>query len=288
MKVLVTGRGGQLANELERCWPAHVTLVSLGKEELDITNSSAVAEAISKHQPEVVINAAAYTAVDQAEEDRDVAFAVNADGAKNLAEACGSHHARLIQISTDFVFDGRKSSPYLTSDAPKADGVYAESKLLGERHVLELMPDSGVVIRTAWLYSSMGQNFVKSMLRLMSEKDSLGVIADQVGTPTWAKGLAECVWAVLDKPEVKGMLHWSDAGVASWYDFAVAIQDLALGQGLLTKAIPIRPITTAEYPTPARRPAYSVLDKTDVWSNLKLPPLHWRHQLQSMMAELKA
>jgi dTDP-4-dehydrorhamnose reductase len=262
--------------------------VSLGIDELDITDLGAVKNVMTQHQPSVVINAAAYTAVDKAESDRDLAFAVNADGAKNLAQACVATGTRLIQISTDFVFDGEKSSPYLTSDFPKPDGVYAESKALGEQHVLNMMPDSAVVIRTAWLYSSMGNNFVKSMLRLMSEKDSLGVIADQVGTPTWAKGLAECVWSVLEKPEVKGMLHWSDAGVGSWYDFAVAIQDIGLEQDLLTKAIPIRPITTADYPTPARRPAYSVLDKTEVWSDLKLPSTHWRHQLKSMMAELKA
>lgn len=286
MKVLVTGKGGQLARELERSLPTHVDLVSLGIGDLDITKADAVEQALSVHQPVVVINAAAYTAVDKAEDDRDMAFAVNAEAVTNLAKSCLRHNARLIQISTDFVFDGLKSSPYLITDRPNPDGVYAESKARGETAVLNLMPSSGVIIRTAWLYSSMGQNFVKSMLRLMAEKDSLGVIADQVGTPTWAKGLADCVWAVVENPQVKGLLHWSDAGVASWYDFAVAIQDLALEQGLLTKAIPIRAITTAEYPTPARRPAYSVLDKSEAQSLLNLYPMHWRHQLKSMMAEL--
>jgi dTDP-4-dehydrorhamnose reductase len=287
MKVLITGKGGQLSTELQKCCPLNVNLLCLGINELDVTDGQAVDALISQKKPDLLINAAAYTAVDKAESDRDNAFLVNAEAVKVMAESCQKHEVRLIQVSTDFVFDGLKSSPYLVSDTPNPEGVYGESKALAERHVLDILPESGVVVRTAWLYSSTGQNFVKTMLRLMSEKPQLSVISDQVGTPTWAKGLAECIWAMSVKPELKGMYHWSDAGAASWYDFAVAIQDLGLEMGLLEREIPISPIPTSAYPTPAKRPAYSVLDKSKTFEDLELSPKHWRHQLKSMMLELK-
>jgi len=253
---------------------------------LDVTDKAAVQEVCDRLAPDVVINAAAYTAVDKAEEDSERAFAVNADATRHLAEACQNTACRIIHVSTDFVFDGRKSSPYLPEDAVNPLSVYGASKLQGEQHLLDLAPARSIIIRTSWLYSALGNNFVKTMLRLMSERDQLGVIADQVGTPTHAKGLAEAVWQFIENDTQQGVYHWSDAGVASWYDFAVAIMEEGLSTGLLHKPLVIRPIQTTDYPTPAERPKYSVLDKTSSWSHLGTEPVHWREALRNMLREL--
>jgi dTDP-4-dehydrorhamnose reductase len=285
MRVLVTGSGGQLGYELQRTLPEIHELVALPSAELDITDAVQIDRALAGHEPNVVINAAAYTAVDKAESDRARAQAVNAHGPALLAKAAAARGIRLIHVSTDFVFDGSKPSPYLPGDTPNPLGVYGATKLDGERAVLEMAPDS-LVVRSAWVYSAHGNNFVRTMLRLMSERDSLGVVADQVGTPTWAKGLAQALWHAVDMPLVQGIHHWTDAGVASWYDFAVAIQEEALGLGLLEKAASVRPIRTRDYPTPARRPAYSVLDKTATWEALKVGAPHWRVALREMLHDL--
>ncbi len=286
MKVLVTGKGGQLAWELEQTVPAGYELISLSAEELDITQSEKIKETITKYQPDVVINAAAYTAVDKAESDQEVAYAVNETGAKNLAIACKEQGCRLLHVSTDFVFDGTNCTPYQTNHTPNPINVYGASKLAGDIAVSEILP-SAVIVRTAWVYSSHGNNFVKSMLRLMLDKPQLGIVFDQIGTPTWAKGLALWLWAIIGKPEASGMFHWTDAGVASWYDFAVAIQELAIEKGMLTKAIPISPIPASQYPTPAKRPAFSVIDKSSSEQASDLQTIHWRKQLSRMLDELK-
>lgn len=285
-RVIITGSKGQLGNELQRSVPKEVELLALDLQELDICDLQAVNSVISEQRPEVVINAAAYTAVDQAETDKDEARKVNAQGAENLSTVCHQEGVKLIHISTDFVFDGEKSQPYLPEDMPNPLSIYGKSKLVGEFSVSNIMAGNGVIIRTGWVYSAQGNNFVKTMLRLMAEKEQLGVVSDQVGTPTWAKGLAECCWAVTFNEESHGIYHWSDAGVCSWYDFAVAIQDIALQSGLLKNRISINPITTADYPTPAKRPAYGVLSKTRAVEELGMVTRHWRHQLESMMEEL--
>ncbi|MFL0800328.1 MAG: dTDP-4-dehydrorhamnose reductase [Agarilytica sp.] len=286
MKVLVTG-AGQLAWELARTCPADVELVTLPRAELDISEEAQVASCIEKHQPDAVINAAAYTAVDKAEQERDVASAVNENGPKFLAKYCQQAGAYFLHVSTDFVFDGSASRPY-SPDSPKSPlGVYGETKSAGEDAIAEQMDKRWAVIRTAWVYSSHGNNFVKTMLRLMDEKPALGVVGDQVGTPTWAKGLAEACWAALDQ-NLEGVYHWTDTGVASWYDFAIAIQRLGLSLGLLDSDIPINSIATEDYPTPAKRPSYSVLDKKKILEALPVKAVHWQDQLQLMMAELKA
>ena len=191
-----------------------------------------------------------------------------------------------MHISTDFVFDGTSATPY-TPDAPTAPlGEYGRSKLQGEQAVTAALPQA-LIIRTGWVYSAFGNNFVKTMLRLMGEREQLNVVADQVGTPTWAQGLARACWAAAQRPHLSGIYHWSDAGVCSWYDFAVAICEEGMAQGLLSRPVDVRPIPAADYPTPARRPSYSVLDKTSSWRDLELQGVHWRRQLRAMLADLK-
>jgi len=283
MKVIITGKGGQLAWELEQLAPQGYEIISVGINELDITNESLVSEFIFNTKPDLVINAAAYTAVDKAEEDSETAYAVNELGTKYLANACKKINVRILHVSTDFVFDGTNTTPYQTDAKPNPINVYGASKLAGDIALQEILPETSVIVRTAWVYSLNGNNFVKSMLRLMQEKPQLGIIYDQVGTPTWAKGLAQWLWAIAAKPEVSGIYHWTDAGIASWYDFAIAIQELGIEKGLLSEAIPVLPIPTSAYPTPAKRPAFSVIDKSSAEAVSGLNTIHWRKQLSAMM-----
>ena len=190
----------------------------------------------------------------------------------------------MVYISTDFVFNGQNFKPYLPDDTLDPKSVYGKSKLKGEQAVRKILGDKALIIRTAWLYSVHGNNFVKTMLKLMKEKSSLNVIDEQIGTPTWAKGLAQAIWTALEK-NLTGTFHWTDAGVASWYDFATAIQEEGLEAGLINSAIPILPVGTGQYPTPAKRPMYSVLDKTSFWHFTNIKPVHWRVQLRSMLKE---
>ena len=287
MKVLITGAGGQVGWELQQTVPADIELIALQRADLDISDRSAVASFILELRPDLVINAAAYTAVDKAEEESDKAYEINADGAANIARAAEDCSTRLIHLSTDFVFDGIGTEPYLPEDEPNPSGVYGASKLLGERSVLAETKGRAVVLRTAWVYSVHGNNFVKTMLRLMEERDELKVVADQIGTPTWAKELARAIWLIADNTDMQGIYHWTDDGVTSWYEFAIAIQEEALGLGILQGTIPIRPIKTEEYPTPAKRPPYSVLDKSSSCAALGYTPPHWRNSLKKMLYELK-
>lgn len=286
MRVLILGKNGQLGSELVRVKPNEVELMALGSAELDITSLEQVISVFRAFQPELIINAAAYTAVDRAEQAETSAYAVNRDGVKHLTVACKKFDARLFHVSTDFVFDGSASRPYQTNSVPSPVSVYGASKRSGEQIIIESMPQTAVIIRTAWVYSVFGNNFVKTMLRLMQEKNELSVVYDQVGTPTWAKGLALWLWEMANLKDQSGIFHWTDAGVSSWYDFAVAIQELALQKGLLVKDIPIHPIPSAAYPTAAKRPAYSVLDKTDAEIVSGMKTIHWRQQLSSMLDEL--
>ncbi|MEK8088995.1 dTDP-4-dehydrorhamnose reductase [Thermithiobacillus plumbiphilus] len=287
MKVLITGASGQLGQALQDSAPGSCELLALDSRTLDISQADAVRPAVSRFAPSLIINAAAYTKVDQAETEPGRAHAVNAEGAANLARAAQGSGARLIHISTDFVFDGNKSTPYQPADQTNPLGVYGASKCEGEQQVQEITQSQALIIRTAWVYAAHGNNFVKTMLRLMAEREQLAVVSDQIGTPTSAHTLAQAIWRAASKPDLRGIYHWTDSGVASWYDFALAIQEEALALGLLDKAIPIRPIRTQDYPTPAKRPAYSVLDKTQSWADFDLAPLHWRVALRQVLQELK-
>ena len=286
MKVLITGANGQLGQALQASAPAGIVPHAFDRSSLDLTDAAAVAEVMARVCPDLVINTAAYTAVDRAEAEREVAFRVNEAGARNLAEACAGKGSRLLHISTDFVFDGEQSHPYTPGDKTAPLSVYGASKLAGELAVQQLLPQSALILRTSWLYAADGQNFVKTMLRLMGERERLGVIADQVGTPTHARGLAEACWGFAGRPELYGVYHWSDAGVASWYDFAVAIMEEGIAAGLLDTAIPITPLRTGDYPTAAVRPSYSVLDKSASVAALGVELKHWRVALREMLAEL--
>jgi len=298
MKILITGKGGQLAWELENLVPKGTKLLSCSSQELDITDAKQVNDTILKFKPDVVINAAAYTAVDKAETDKEAAYAVNELGSEYLANACKDISAKLIHVSTDFVFDGTKTTPYQTHDAVNPVNVYGASKLAGDLKINKILGNQATIIRTAWVYSVNGNNFVKTMLRLMAEKEQLGIVYDQVGSPTWAKGLAKMIWALVDKDRTTQenqptsdsakLLHWTDAGVCSWYDFAVAIQELAIEKGMLDKAIPVRPIPASAYPTPATRPSFSVIDKNSAEQASGVETIHWRKQLSEMMDELKS
>ncbi len=285
-RALLTGADGQLGLELQSTVPEGWRVVACGRGALDVTSAEGARDVVRRERPAVVINAAAYTAVDAAEEDAGAAEAVNVRGAAHVAQAAREIGARVIHLSTDFVFDGRQGHPYAPDDPTNPLCAYGRTKLEGERAVARISEGSALIMRTAWMYSSHRKNFALTMLRLMREKPSVSVVSDQVGTPTWARGLAEALWAAAERPDMRGVHHWTDAGVASWYDFAVAIQDEALALGLLERAVPVRPLRTEEYRTPARRPSYSVLDKRATWAALGRPVRHWRESLRLMLREL--
>ena len=281
-KLVVIGKSGQLAWEIARLVPE---AVCLGREDVDITSSEDIAAKLDKVKPDAVINASAYTAVDKAESDEENAYLLNQTAVANLAKYCKSNNVFFVHVSTDYVFNGEKGSPYTVDDAIEPQGMYGKTKAAGEAEVTSVLPAASAILRTSWVYSSHGNNFVKTMLRLMAEKPQLGVIDDQIGSPTWAKGLARaCVEAASQR--TVGIYHWSDEGVCSWYDFAIAIQQLGLERGLLEQAVPVKPIPSSAYPTPAKRPLYSVLDKTLTRETFTSPLNHWREQLSAMMDEL--
>ena len=286
MKVLITGGEGQVARELRRTAPDACEILAPDRGGLNIADDAAVHDVIARGKPEIVINAAAYTAVDAAEREADIAERINCDGARILATASRGAGARFVQISTDYIFAGQSSGFHRVDEKPAPVNAYGLSKLHGEQAVRQADPDA-VILRTSWVYSIYGTNFVKTILDLAQNRKSLTIVSDQIGAPTWAKGLADAIWRIVERGMTATTLHWSDSGVASWYDFAVAIQDIARELGLIAAEIPIEPIMTADYPTPARRPAFSVLDLSETWPILGRAP-HWRTNLRAMLEELKA
>ena len=283
MNILITGCNGQLGNEiqlLEKQHPQH-TYFNTDVAELDITNPKAIGQFVEENQIDGIVNCAAYTAVDKAESDADFCRKLNADAPGYLAEAIEQRGGWMIQISTDYVFDGTQHTPYREDDATCPNSVYGRTKLEGEENVTNRCHRS-MVIRTAWLYSTFGNNFVKTMLRLGREKDELGVIFDQIGTPTYARDLAFAIFAAIEKGIVAGIYHFSNEGVASWYDFTLAIHRLA---GI--SSCRVRPIHTTDYPTPATRPHYSVLDKSKIKSVYGIEIPHWETSLADCIALLK-
>lgn len=288
MKVLITGAGGQVGSTLLSCVPAQVQAVGVDRCALDIRQAKPLADLLAAERIDVLINAAAYTAVDRAEVEVEQAFAVNATAVGVLARACSAAQVRLVHLSTDFVFDGALPVPYRPDAATNPLSVYGRSKREGERLLAAEARLDQVVIRTSWVYASTGRNFVLTMLRLFRERSQVSVVCDQVGTPTSARSLSRCIWAVVAKRDVPPIVHFSDAGVASWYDFAVAIYEEAHALGLIDKTVQVVPITSAQYPAAAVRPRFSVLDKTQTWAELDLPPEHWRDALRKVLAEIRA
>lgn len=286
-RIAITGANGQLGQTLLRSELAELhTLLPLGRKELDITDQASVAATLDSLKPDVIINAAAYTAVDAAETHAAEAYAINEQGVKHLARWAKGKPVHLIHVSTDFVFAGERNRPWQVDDPVSPISVYGQSKLAGEKMLTTLLPGKATIVRTAWLYSPYNTNFVKTMLRLMKERDVLHVVDDQVGTPCSTASLVGCLQAIVQRNKPGGVYHWTDAGVASWYDFAVAIQEEALALSLLDRAIPVNPIPTAKYPTPAKRPAYSVLDKSRALVELKCPQVHWREALRDVLKTL--
>lgn len=291
MKVFVTGAKGQLASDfLPLLSMSGFKSAAFSSSELDITDRKAVIEAVEKAAPGVIVNPAAYTKVDLAEKERERAYAVNAEGAENLALAANAVGCPIVHVSTDFVFDGRSPVPYAEEADANPLSVYGASKLEGEKAVAATT-DAHVIVRTSWLYGASGGNFVKTILRLASERESLRVVYDQAGTPTWSQDLARALVKVckdLDSgKEPWGVYHYSNEGVASWYDFAVAICEEAAGSGMAVKCKSIEPILTSEYPVPATRPAYSVLNKAKMKKTFGVTIPHWRRSLSTMIKELK-
>ena len=291
MKVLLTGAAGQLGQALIHSKPEGVGLIACGRAELDLADSQACAAAVRSHRPAWVLNAGAYTAVDRAESEPELAQAVNGGAPAAFAEALASTGGRLLQVSTDFVFNGAQGSPYRPDQRLDPLGVYGASKAAGEVAALQLA--GARVLRTSWVYGPVGQNFCRTMLRLHRERPQIGVVADQVGCPTSTHTLAAACWRAIglgaaagaDQPRI---LHWSDAGAASWYDFAVAIGELGVAAGLLERAARVRPLTSAEYPTPAQRPSYSLLDCSASRAALGLEPQHWRAALAEVLGGVLA
>ncbi|HEY1312457.1 MAG TPA: dTDP-4-dehydrorhamnose reductase [Steroidobacteraceae bacterium] len=285
MKVLVLGGGGQVANAVVAAAGEGREVLVRSRAQLDIGDEKAVADALAETRAQWIINAAAYTAVDLAEDHPAQAIAVNDTAVGVLASAATASACRLLHLSTDFVFDGQSNRAYLPGDQPNPLSVYGTSKLGGERQALR--GATGIVLRTAWVYAAAGKNFVLTMLRLMQEKEQVSVVSDQIGTPTWAGSIAAAIWGLIEIGAPGGIYHWTDLGVASWYDFAVAIQDEALARGLLSRAVPVNPIRSAAYPTRARRPAFSVLDTVSTRTLIKVPARYWRHNLRTMLDELR-
>ena len=285
MRVFITGSdSGQLHWELLRTCPENVEIVSVSPR-LDLYDVPAIHSTLNELAPDAIINAAAYTAVDKAESESDNAYAINSVAVEQLALAAQRLNARMLHVSTDFVFGPGNGSPFATDASTAPVSVYGCSKLAGEQALMATLPEHGTIIRTAWVYSSHGNNFVKTMLRLMQERGEVGVIADQVGTPTWAYSLSLALWRALEV-QASGMLHWTGAGAASWYDFAVAIAEEGTELGLIDRPVVVNALTTEQYPTPASRPAYSVLQLHDTWQQLNLTPPQWRTDLRTMLREL--
>ncbi|WP_413404349.1 MULTISPECIES: dTDP-4-dehydrorhamnose reductase [unclassified Synechococcus] len=299
MKVLLTGASGQLGQALINAKPAGIELIATSRnggpeiQALDLADGSACKAAVNHYEPDWVLNAGAYTAVDQAESEPELALAVNAKAPEAFAEAMNAQGGRLLQISTDFVFNGQQGVPYSVDQARDPIGVYGTTKAKGEEAVEALMGSSGkgYILRTSWVIGPVGKNFALTMLRLHQERKQFGVVADQVGCPSSTLNLAAACWHAIeisscDSQPIPPVLHWSDAGAASWFDVSVAVSELALELGLLEQAAKVEPIQTSDYPTPATRPSYSLLECNNTRSALGLTGQHWRQALREVLQEI--
>lgn len=284
MNILITGCNGQLGNEMQLLEKdnAQHTFFNTDVHRLDITDQQAVDAFVAENAIDCIVNCAAYTAVDRAESDKEACTTLNTVAPAYLAAAVERRGGAMVQVSTDYVFNGTAFVPYREGDTPSPDTVYGSTKLAGELGVTKFC-NRTMIVRTAWLYSTFGNNFVKTMLRLGREKTELGVVFDQVGTPTYARDLAVAIMAAINKGIVPGVYHFSNEGVCSWYDFAKAVHRMA---GITT--CHVRPLHTSEYPTPANRPHYSVLDKTKIKETYGIEIPHWEESLKDCMEKLLA
>lgn len=283
MNILITGCNGQLGSEirlLEDNFPQY-TFFNTDKDELDITNLLAVDDFVNRNEIDGIVNCAAYTAVDKAETDQKLCTALNTEAPVYMAAAIEKRGGWMIHVSTDYVFNGKKHTPYVETDTPCPDSVYGSTKLAGEFGVSKFCKKT-MIVRTAWLYSGFGNNFVKTMMRLGREKAELGVVFDQIGTPTYARDLAVAIFTAIEKGVTPGVYHFSNEGVCSWYDFTKAIHRIA---GITT--CNVKPLHTSEYPTPATRPAYSVLDKTKIKETYGIEIPYWENSLEECIKRMK-
>ncbi len=284
------GANGQLGMSFRKCfeesdltntWTLSVTDI----DEVDLTDTESTISFLATSAPSVILNCAAYTEVDRAEQEAELAKELNDDAVANISNWASTNHCRVIHISTDFVFDGRKKEPYLPHDIANPIGVYGKTKLAGEKHILEL-GSNGVIVRTSWLYSEFSNNFVKTMTNLMSKKSELGIVSDQIGSPTSTHTLSCLLIEIIECDYFYGILHWCDGASISWFDFAVEIQKQALKSGLLKKEIPLKPIKTEEYATSAARPKYSVLDRTCSLDQFNVEITDWKDELKGVISRM--
>ena len=290
-KILVTGANGQLGMEIQQLAPSFPAFdfIFATREEFPLDNLDEIDSFITTHKPQYFINCAAYTAVDKAEAEKELAYKINAEAAGIIATACQKNDVQLIHISTDYVFNGMDNTPYKEDDITDPVNLYGDSKLQGEKKIMQFNPES-IIIRTAWVYSEFGKNFVKTMLRLMADKDQISVVNDQSGTPTYAADLAEAILEIISTLENPthhsplttpgGIYHYSNEGHITWYDFAVAIKDLS------GSSCKVNPISTSQYPTPAKRPSYSVLDKTKIQRTFGIRIKDWKTSLAVCIKKL--
>ncbi|MEM9164639.1 MAG: dTDP-4-dehydrorhamnose reductase [Cyanobacteria bacterium P01_F01_bin.4] len=288
MKILLIGSQGQVGQALQTSLSKLGDVVSWHRQNLDLTHLEALSSAVLTQQPDVIVNAAAYTAVDKAEAEPTLAHRINGAAPKQLALAARDCDATLIHISTDYVFDGTQGSPYTETDTPHPQSVYGQSKLAGEQGI-QAVGGRYAILRTAWVYGAQGKgNFVKTMLRLGADRETLKVVADQVGSPTWSQDIAHMIAAMIPalNTQTYGLYHYTNSGVASWYDLAIAVFEEAAPLGFPLKVENVLPITTAEYPLPAKRPTYSVLSSIKLSNLLGTTAPHWRQSLRQMLTEL--
>ena len=287
-RILLTGITGQVGSELQRTLPVLGEVVEVDRQELDLSQPEQIRRRILEIEPDIIVNAAAYTAVDRAETEPEIAMAINARAPQAIALAAQDIGATVLHISTDYVFNGKHHTPYLETDRTDPLGVYGKSKLLGEQGVASC--DRHIILRTSWVYGSRGHgNFVKTMLKLGAAKSELKVVADQIGSPTWSYDIALTITRLLSRsltnPDIRGIYNFSSSGVASWYDLAVATFTEARQLGFPLKVERVLPITTAEFPTKSDRPPYSVLSKTKISQTLVSYPPHWQESLSQMLTE---
>ncbi len=281
--ILVSGKNGQLGKELQDVASSNENFefIFFDREELDIADATSLKKSFQKYSPSFFINCAAYTAVDKAETEKEKAYQINAEAVGNIAKLCDQFNTKLIHISTDYVFDGKATKPYKEDDKTNPVNYYGYTKLKGEELALQNNPNT-IIIRTSWVYSKYGNNFVKTMLRLMNERKEINVVNDQLGSPTYAKDLAEAIISTVSGQQstVNGIFHFSNEGIISWYDFALAIKEIKQFN------CAVNPIPTTSYPTPAKRPAYSVFDKAKIVNTFNIQLKDWKESLASCLNQL--